>query len=105
MKQRSGALADYGQAITLDPKNAWAYTNRGLLHREMKRYGQALADYEQAIAIDSRQWQAWTNKGLLLCETNRSAEGLRALRRALSLAPDRHKSQLAAEIKRRQSKR
>src|SRR5271170_6283914 len=43
-----GALADYNHAIELDPKNAVAYDDRGLLKQNKGDNDGALADYNKA---------------------------------------------------------
>jgi tetratricopeptide (TPR) repeat protein len=44
-----GALADYTQAIKLNPKFAFAYYNRGNIWGDLGDYKRAIADYTQAI--------------------------------------------------------
>jgi tetratricopeptide (TPR) repeat protein len=46
------AIADYDQALKLDPNYALAYNNRGNAHFLKKNYDRAIADYDQAIRID-----------------------------------------------------
>jgi tetratricopeptide (TPR) repeat protein len=43
------ALADYDQAIIVDPKNAVAYLDRGNVYYDRAEYDRALADYSEAI--------------------------------------------------------
>jgi tetratricopeptide (TPR) repeat protein len=60
-----GALADYNQAIALDPKYAYAYNNRGSLKDDLNDVQSALADYNQAIALDPKYIDAYINRGYL----------------------------------------
>ena len=58
------AIADYTEAIRLDPKDADAYCGRGWIWREMKQFTPALADFNQALRINARDacaidGQAW----------------------------------------------
>jgi tetratricopeptide (TPR) repeat protein len=46
------AVADYDQALKLDPNYALAYNNRGNVYFRKKNYDRAIADYDQAIRID-----------------------------------------------------
>ena len=50
--ERDHALADYDEAIRLDPAYALAYNNRGNLRFLLKDYDGAIADYDQAIKLD-----------------------------------------------------
>jgi tetratricopeptide (TPR) repeat protein len=47
----AGATADFGRALSLDPKNARAHLGRGLLLRRIDPRG-ALAEIERALSID-----------------------------------------------------
>jgi tetratricopeptide (TPR) repeat protein len=47
------AIADYDQAIGLDPKYALAFNNRGQTYAAKSNYDRAIADYSQAIRIDA----------------------------------------------------
>jgi tetratricopeptide (TPR) repeat protein len=46
------ALADYNDAIRVNPKDALAYNDRGLLWRERGEPDRAIADFTTAIAIN-----------------------------------------------------
>jgi len=46
------ALADYNDAIRVNPKDALAYNDRGMLWRERGEPDRAIADFTTAIAID-----------------------------------------------------
>lgn len=58
-----GAIADYTQAIALDPKNAMAYHNRGYAKRDKGDNDGAIADYTQVIALDPKFVTAYNNRG------------------------------------------
>ena len=49
-KQHKQAIADYDQALKLQPENVNALNNRGLAHFELQDYEQAVADFSKAIA-------------------------------------------------------
>ncbi len=55
------AIADYNQAIRLDPKFAKAYTNRGVAHADKGELDKAIADYNQAIRFDPKFAKAYNN--------------------------------------------
>ena len=58
----SPAIADFNQAIKLDPKLASAYDNRGLAWGRMKEYEKAIADYGEAIRLDPKFVSAWNDR-------------------------------------------
>ena len=47
------AIADFTQAILLDPSYVEAYNNRGLTHQAQGRRTDAIADFLKAQSIDS----------------------------------------------------
>lgn len=47
----SGAIKDFSEVIKLDPKNADAYQQRGLIYLRCKQYKQAIADFNHVISI------------------------------------------------------
>ena len=50
------AIADYTEAIRLDPKYANAYNNRGVsLQADKGDYDRAIADYNEAIRLDPKR--------------------------------------------------
>ena len=61
---RAAAIADYDQAIRLDPRIPFAFNNRGLLRAEQGDIAGAIADYDQAIRLDPGYAQAFSNRGL-----------------------------------------
>jgi tetratricopeptide (TPR) repeat protein len=48
------AIADYGEAIRLDPEYAEAYYGRGLTYRNKGDLERAIADYSEAIRLDPK---------------------------------------------------
>jgi tetratricopeptide (TPR) repeat protein/V8-like Glu-specific endopeptidase len=83
-----GALADYNQAISLNPEYLAAYYNRGILKAE-KLYDLqgALADYNQAISLAPRYDQAYYRRGNLKNGLNDPKGALADYNQAISLNP------------------
>ena len=57
------AIADYNEAIRLDPKYAVAYNNRGAAWCAKKEYDKAIADYDEAIRLDPKYATAYNDRG------------------------------------------
>jgi tetratricopeptide (TPR) repeat protein len=49
-----GAIADYDQAIALNPNFVWAYYNRGLARYKKGELEKAVGDYTQAIQMNPK---------------------------------------------------
>jgi len=82
------ALAAYGQAIRLDPNDAFAYHYKGVALDELKRYEEALAALDQAIRLDPNSATAYENKGFALMNLKRYEEALVALDQAIRFDPN-----------------
>jgi tetratricopeptide (TPR) repeat protein len=57
------AIADYTEAIKLDPKDSLAYLYRGNLYLIKGDYDRTIADYTQAIRLDPNISLAYNNRG------------------------------------------
>jgi tetratricopeptide (TPR) repeat protein len=57
------AIADYDEAIRLDPKDANAYTNRGRAYFAKGNNDRAIAEYDEAIRLDPKNKIAYNNRG------------------------------------------
>ena len=57
------AIADYNQALTINPNYAYAYVNRGDAWNEKGEYDKAIADYNEAIRLDPNFASAYCNRG------------------------------------------
>ncbi len=59
------AIADYDEAIRLDPNFALAFVNCGWSYERKRQYDRALADYNEAIRADPKYSLAYNNRGWL----------------------------------------
>ncbi len=57
------AIADYDQAIGLNPGYADAYNNRGNAYNDKGEYDRAIEDYDQAIRLNPNLAYAYSNRG------------------------------------------
>ncbi len=64
LEEYSEALADYEEAIRVDPNYAVAYYNRGVIKFfSEKDYASALADYNKAIELKPDYYDAYNSRG------------------------------------------
>ena len=69
------AIADFDEALKLEPKNASIYNNRGNAHNDKGESDAAMADFEAATKINPRYAAAYFNRGNALAakgETDRA---------------------------------
>ena len=62
-KDYDNAIADYNQAIKLNPNYVDAYYNRGVAYSEKGDYNSAIADLNQTIKLDPNYARAYTERG------------------------------------------
>ena len=58
------AIADYTEAIRLDPKYAKAFNNRGAAYRKKGELAKSMADITKAIQLDPKLAEAYSNRGV-----------------------------------------
>ena len=58
-------MADYDYAIQLDPLNAAAIYNRGLLRMEVRDNDNAIRDFNSALDLDPEDYRSLYNRAYL----------------------------------------
>jgi len=85
--QDAEALPHHDAAVRLQPKQAWAYVNRGNARAALKQYEAAVADYDQALSLNPALSEAHTNKGNAVFALGRHSEAMACHEHAVQLAP------------------
>ncbi len=83
----AGAIADYDQAIILNPDHAKAYYNRGVSKYDLKRYEAAIADYDEAIKLKHGFAEAYVNRGVAKGELKQYEAAIADFNKAIELSP------------------
>jgi TonB family protein len=82
-----GAIAEYSEAIRLDPTFAEAFNNRGLAEARKGDLDAALRDYSQAISLNPRYAAAFYNRGLAYRRKQDFDQAIEDYSRALAINP------------------
>jgi tetratricopeptide (TPR) repeat protein len=82
------AIADYNQAISLDPDYAWAYAGRGETYRWLEQYDQAIADFDKAIELESEFVWALAHRGEMFRKLEENEKALADFNKAVELDPN-----------------
>lgn len=59
-----GKIADFSQAIALNPQFAEAYYNRGIAYFNQNNFEAAIGDYDQSVALDATSPESFNNRGV-----------------------------------------
>jgi tetratricopeptide (TPR) repeat protein len=86
-KDLDRAIADFGEAIKLDPKNLLAYINRGNSLLDKGEYDAAIADYNAAIKADPNFLKAYTGRGDAYKDKKDYDRAIEDYKKALTLNP------------------
>jgi tetratricopeptide (TPR) repeat protein len=82
------AMADFNEAVRLDPKSVMALTLRGDLFVERRDYDQAIKDFEQAIELDPNSVAAFADRGLAWAGKNEISQAITDYSKAIKLNPN-----------------
>jgi tetratricopeptide (TPR) repeat protein len=83
------AIADYNEAITLDPKNAGnALNNRGLAYAKKDDLNRAIADFNEAIKLDPLDPLAFHNRGIAYAHKKDFKRAIAQFNAAIRLKPN-----------------
>ena len=82
------ALAAYGNARELNPRNLQAWFNGGMIQHEEGMLHPALQCYLRAIELDPEQSKIWCNLGALQFQIGEFQQSVDSLNRAVALKPD-----------------
>lgn len=95
--QYEKAIADYTQAIELDPTYAVTYYNRGLAYYKAGHSDEkAIADYTKAIELDPNYANAYKNRAIMFYEAGKCDEAWKDVRQAQDLGAQIHPGFLEA---------
>lgn len=81
-------IADYDEAIKLEPSNADGYFNRGDAYDEMGEYGKAIGDYSKAIQLNPNYADAYCNRGCAYGEIGDYDKAIADYNKAIELDPN-----------------
>jgi tetratricopeptide (TPR) repeat protein len=95
------AIADYDEALRLDPSHVHALLNRGAVNTRMRRYDRAVADFTSAIGLDPTAPAAFYGRALALRYLGQYERAVTDYRKALTLKLDDASRQEIARILKR----
>ena len=83
------SIADYTQALKLDPNNAIIYYQRGNAYNDKGDFDRAIADYTQAIRVNPNLSDAYMMRGMIYMENKQDLDtAIADYTQAIRLDPD-----------------
>jgi Flp pilus assembly protein TadD len=73
-EEEQRAIQSFEKATSIDPRNAEAWYNRGIVFCSLERYQDAVESLGKALEIDPQSAIAWHNKGVALKLLGRDTE-------------------------------
>jgi tetratricopeptide (TPR) repeat protein len=87
--KRDEAIAEYREAIRLQPDLVAARNNLGSALIGANQWAEAIAEYREVIRLEAGNAEAHNNLGTVLAEQRKWAEAIAEFREAIRLQPDR----------------
>jgi tetratricopeptide (TPR) repeat protein len=82
------AIACFDKAIGINPKNDFAWGDRGLILDKQGKTEESLASFSKALEINPKNAITWHNKGLSLIGSNRLKEAIECFDKAIENRED-----------------
>ena len=82
------AIAEYSQAIQLEPDYASAYNNRGVAYSYLNEYKKAITDFQKVMELNPDDAFAFNNRGLVYQDLKEYEKAIVNYKKAIELQPD-----------------
>ena len=87
LKQVDAAIADFSEALRLEPRNVLALRQRALSLMSLGRGPEAIADFDRLLELDPGNVDAYVNRAVVKFRLGRIGEASLDYERALRLSP------------------
>ena len=98
LEDYKGAIKNFDEAIKINPNDASAYTNRGIIKNHLgqqtqdanakrKNYEEAIQDYDKAIKLNPKFASAYANRGIVKTDLGRNEEAIKDYDKAIKINP------------------
>jgi len=81
------AIAEFDEAIRLDPNLSGAYNNRGIVYARLGQFQQAIKDFDEAIRLNPRDALAYYNRATAYYHLDQFQSVIQDLEEAIRLNP------------------
>ena len=91
-RRKNGALADYNQAIRLNPRFADVWFNRAARWQRKEEWARAEADFTEYIALKPQHADAYASRRIVRLRQGRASEARQDFEQCLRLNPNLRRS-------------
>jgi regulator of sirC expression with transglutaminase-like and TPR domain len=84
------AIADFDEAIRLNPQYSIAYNGRGVAHSKKSDHRRAIADFSEAIRLNGLYANAYNNRGIAHASIGDFDQAITDVRAAVRIDPNPH---------------
>ncbi|MCP4781912.1 MAG: tetratricopeptide repeat protein [Hyphomicrobium sp.] len=92
------AIADYNEAIKLNPEFALAYYGRGSAYKDIGEFVRAVADADKVIEINPQDPEAYANRGSAYVAKGDKERAIADYRKALQIDPSNQMATVALKV-------
>jgi len=86
---KSKAIASLDKIIKTNPKDAWAWFEKGVVLYNSGRYDESIGAFNESIKLDPYYWLPWSWKGSDFYSLKKYDQALEAYEKAIQLNPGR----------------
>jgi tetratricopeptide (TPR) repeat protein len=83
-----GAMADFNNALKINPEFPQAYANRALVFVRIEKYNRAIADYDRALEINPNYAAGYVGRGNIHRLLKNHEQAIADFSRAIEIKPD-----------------
>src|SRR5262249_28248082 len=91
-KLYDSAVRDLKQAITVDPTNAAAHYNLGIIYKDMKKWSDAASEFSEALKFDVANPALYYERGSVNLEDKKVADAEKDFNEAIKIDPKLYKA-------------
>lgn len=88
LEQTAQAIADYSEAIRLQPDSAAAYHDRAVCEIRLDRIDDAIHDYDRALQLDPANKLTWNGRGAIYLKKGGYKKAIACFTKAIELDPN-----------------
>ncbi len=83
-----GAMAQFNEAVKMDPNNPIGYYHRGRVYDAQQKYDEAITEFNFALTYDPTYAEAYNSRGIMWVQKQQFEQAIRDFDKTIELNPD-----------------